>query len=436
MASPKKKTDIADVVSTRPLVKAPFVKATKKLVVKFKKPFVPVVEEEANLQPPDILPPSIEHDRSEQCSGDDANEAIVVDESDPKDTLSCAEDFPFSPFRRSFTPVLQISVDPVGEASAKVEKEERDEQQTATNTPNDNGEPPAYSAKLEVDTSKPTSPPIEVEMQTDAVDDNEHLINGNAIHLEDYMYDSKLKIDFNRIPPITASVDKNTASNTELGNNGIHCSIPMKTEVWSEPSTINLNIGQIEVLPNSTAADIYSVSTSSHPTTSTSSSSAAHSFVDTPSAGPSRIDYGLSSFLGYNDPGDGDDFYTGVSAIGFNTQETYNWNHRFSPQYAPFDSGEKSSYMDLDMCKNTNSYDERAPSTDSLNIRTDEKMPAKGEISEQESNGDVDGSWSHQVRIYAMPMVFGNCNLYCIFFFRTTRCKIICHVIQVRMTRQ
>ncbi|XP_058128104.1 uncharacterized protein LOC131269651 isoform X2 [Anopheles coustani] len=33
---------------------------------------------------------------------------------------------------------------------------------------------------------------------------------------------------------------------------------------------------------------------------------------------------------------------------------------------------------------------ERAPSTESLNIRTDEKMPAKGEISEQESNGDME----------------------------------------------
>ncbi|XP_053669166.1 uncharacterized protein LOC128719562 [Anopheles marshallii] len=44
---------------------------------------------------------------------------------------------------------------------------------------------------------------------------------------------------------------------------------------------------------------------------------------------------------------------------------------------------------------------ERAPSTESLNIRTDEKMPAKGEISEQESNGDMDvTSWNH--RMYAV----------------------------------
>lgn len=435
MASPKKKTDVAEIVSTRPLVKAPFVKATKKLVVKFKKPFVPVVEEEANLQPPDISPPSIARDRSEQqCISDDANEAIVVDESDPKDTLSCAEDFPFSPFRRSFTPVLQISVDAIGDVSAKVdntEKVECDEQQTALNTLNANCEPPAYPAKQEVDISRPTSPPNEDEMQAGVVSDNEHLENESSIHLEDYMYDTKLKIDFNQISP--SAVDaKGTAPNTEPDDNGINCSISMKTEVWSEPATIPQNVGPFELLPNSNASDLYSASTSSHPTTSTSSSSAAHSFVETP-AGPSRIDYGLSSFLGYNDPGDNDDFYTGVSAIGFNTQETYSWNHRFSPQYAPFESGEKSSYMDLDMCKNTNSYGERAPSTDSLNIRTDEKMPAKGEISEQESNGDVDGSWSHQVRTLSMILEVAIC---IIFFFRTTQCKIICHGIQARMTRR
>lgn len=74
------------------------------------------------------------------------------------------------------------------------------------------------------------------------------------------------------------------------------------------------------------------------------------------------------------------------------------WMHRFSPQYVPFD--ERSSYMDLDgyskhsnsvesIQSTSNSYD-RAPSAESLNIRTDEKMPAKGEISEQESNGEVD----------------------------------------------
>lgn len=74
------------------------------------------------------------------------------------------------------------------------------------------------------------------------------------------------------------------------------------------------------------------------------------------------------------------------------------WNQTFSSSYASAceENYKHSSCMDIDGCK-TNSANARAPSTDSLNIRTDEKMPAKGEISEQESNGDVEGLWSHQV---------------------------------------
>lgn len=60
--------------------------------------------------------------------------------------------------------------------------------------------------------------------------------------------------------------------------------------------------------------------------------------------------------------------------------------------------------MDIDGCK-TNSVNARAPSTDSLNIRTDEKMPAKGEISEQESNGDVEGLWNHQVGFFFLIFI-------------------------------
>ena len=83
------------------------------------------------------------------------------------------------------------------------------------------------------------------------------------------------------------------------------------------------------------------------------------------------------------------------------------WVQKFSPQYTPFD--DQVSYTDLDMCSKNNSnsaggvsgsnssHNEsivRATSTDSLNIRTDEQMPAKGEISEQESNGEIELSWN------------------------------------------
>lgn len=73
------------------------------------------------------------------------------------------------------------------------------------------------------------------------------------------------------------------------------------------------------------------------------------------------------------------------------------WNQTFSSSYASGGEENFKHCMDIDSCK-ANSVSVRAPSTDSLNIRTDEKMPAKGEISEQESNGDVEGLWSHQVR--------------------------------------
>lgn len=78
-----------------------------------------------------------------------------------------------------------------------------------------------------------------------------------------------------------------------------------------------------------------------------------------------------------------------------------------SSRYTPsFD--DRSNYTDLDGGNNkTNSSvgegHIRAPSTDSLNIRTDEKMPARGEISEQESNGEIEQPWHHPVsheRIY------------------------------------
>lgn len=72
-----------------------------------------------------------------------------------------------------------------------------------------------------------------------------------------------------------------------------------------------------------------------------------------------------------------------------------------SSRYTPsFD--DRSNYTDLDGGNNkTNSSVSeghiRAPSTDSLNIRTDEKMPARGEISEQESNGEIEQPWHHPV---------------------------------------
>ncbi|KAH8242714.1 hypothetical protein KR032_001359 [Drosophila birchii] len=80
---------------------------------------------------------------------------------------------------------------------------------------------------------------------------------------------------------------------------------------------------------------------------------------------------------------------------------------------------EEAKYLDLDTCKreqlssssnlpsasastSTTSSSFAGAGTESslvggLNIRTDEKMPAKGEISEQESNCDIENSWSESV---------------------------------------
>ncbi|KAH8292088.1 hypothetical protein KR054_004590 [Drosophila jambulina] len=80
---------------------------------------------------------------------------------------------------------------------------------------------------------------------------------------------------------------------------------------------------------------------------------------------------------------------------------------------------EEANYLDLDTCKreqlsNSSNLPSASASTSTtsssfagagtesslvggLNIRTDEKMPAKGEISEQESNCDIENSWSESV---------------------------------------
>lgn len=138
---------------------------------------------------------------------------------------------------------------------------------------------------------------------------------------------------------------------------------------------------------------------------SNSGSSAAHSRAE--NVEPTFLEYSAE----YDD-------YVPVNGYGIPQEQIpLSWVQKFSPQYTPFD--DQNSYMDLDMCSsktNSNSVGEnsatsgasrsgsngsrhgasmdRAPSAESLNIRTDEKMPAKGEISEQESNGDMELSWN------------------------------------------
>jgi hypothetical protein len=71
-----------------------------------------------------------------------------------------------------------------------------------------------------------------------------------------------------------------------------------------------------------------------------------------------------------------------------------------SSRYTPSFDDNRSNYTDMDGGNNNKTNSSiRAPSTDSLNIRTDEKMPARGEISEQESNGEIEQPWHHPVSL-------------------------------------
>lgn len=87
-----------------------------------------------------------------------------------------------------------------------------------------------------------------------------------------------------------------------------------------------------------------------------------------------------------------------------------------SSRYTPSFDDNRSNYTDLDGGNNkTNSSvgdgHIRAQSTDSLNIRTDEKMPARGEISEQESNGEIEQPWHHPVSSPLVTSYPSFCNL-------------------------
>lgn len=126
--------------------------------------------------------------------------------------------------------------------------------------------------------------------------------------------------------------------------------------------------------------------------------------IDT-EAGPSnRIDYGFPNLFANEQflysPEDRNRVSNILEFNQENEDGASTWHRQsFSPQYVTQFENDRNSYMDLDACKTNNSVNcDQAASVDSLNIRTDEKMPAKGEISEQESNGDNgEGSWNNQV---------------------------------------
>lgn len=201
----------------------------------------------------------------------------------------------------------------------------------------------------------------------------------------------------------------------------------------SEPATIIKSEYKMQVDDENT--EIQSSSASASTSSSSICSAASDTVTDSkdkdtcvkPSS--SKIDFNLKTFLGYTPTVPGESVqhnynnYSNSPNINHSENvsaaeeeyfqpmiiipaENVSWlRGRYSPQYNSFD--EKNSYIDLDNCSKTNSNSisiDRAPSTDSLNIRTDEKMPAKGEISEQESNGEVE--WNQVLLIYLFDMKY------------------------------
>lgn len=92
-----------------------------------------------------------------------------------------------------------------------------------------------------------------------------------------------------------------------------------------------------------------------------------------------------------------DDHPKQEAEISWNGSNSLALQNSTSSRYTPSFDDNRSNYTDLDGGGNKTNSSVRAPSTDSLNIRTDEKMPARGEISEQESNGEIEQPWHHPV---------------------------------------
>ncbi|XP_031640432.1 uncharacterized protein LOC116352180 isoform X2 [Contarinia nasturtii] len=295
--------------------------SVKKLVVKLKKPFVPVIEEEANLHPPD------EH--FDNRTGNNSFESTSKNENEV--LLECSEDVPFSPLRQSYTPL------PMNQSNDNDDDEDDliipDCDPSPRNYPNDS------QNELHMIDIKLSQQMLDIADHDQPSDANENV--NMSISKEDVV-----------LFTINAANDEEHMDETE----------------------------EIHI----TAAKTYLEKSSTTTTSSECTSYASSSSVSNLGPGSSQNEFHSIAGLRVR--------LSPIPFVGDNNA----WNQTFSSSYASAGEENYKHCMDMDSCK-TNSVSARAPSTDSLNIRTDEKMPAKGEISEQESNGDVEGLWSHQV---------------------------------------
>lgn len=384
----------------RQTIKPPYNRQVKKLIVKLKKPFVPVIEEEANLHPPETSDSITEIIKQEQVT-DEPNRSIAnnsledINQNGDVVILECSEDVPFSPLRQSYTPIpaTQQFGDPLNDV------------QNANSIIESNADNNLQIVDVRSILDRPST----------SKDSDEHENKFNAERTEKRLkQELKCTKDANGLVIFTLNpTDKiegknfqrriEPCSSIENFSHFFSKDAANGDETSETTEIIGNKLNKISSAMNAeyVCSSSSSIATSSSSTSSLSNAEPGSSQNDFQNvAGTSRMEYGITTFLEYNEQQDSDFFNTGVrvrlSPIPFVANNNA-WNQRFSPSYTSFEETDKqSSYLYLDGCK-TSSASARALSTDSLNIRTDEKMPAKGEISEQESNGDIEGSWSHQV---------------------------------------
>lgn len=362
MASQATPNDIKTALKTSTAnVKIPYNRPPKKIVVKLKKPFVPVIEEEANLHPPENRTKSSAasfNTNIESVSAKHVNKYMGV--SDDQSLLpECSSDDPHSPIRQSYTPKLPFN------QSSDADKQN----EAASNEIFETKYVPSCSYKLNSGASSSSSM---------CFNDNAELeCNQPCLEHKNEVIVFEISIEDGK--------DYRNVENDAL---------------WE---LNNENKWQIE---NKCGNDLIMPGTSSCDAASTSSSFMSKpKKIDTNSTQDNLPNPACSSGISYLLPTfhRNDDDYAGTGNSQLSHLEgdasTSNPNFASKYKYTSLDLDKKTSYMNIGKCKNT-STTERAPSTDSLNIITDEKMPAKGEISEQESNGDIESSWSHQVSIF------------------------------------
>uniref|UniRef100_A0A1L8DIS3 C2H2-type domain-containing protein n=1 Tax=Nyssomyia neivai TaxID=330878 RepID=A0A1L8DIS3_9DIPT len=337
-------------------------KAPKKLVVKFKNPPI-VIHDEPNEDVPQASTSKV---------AEEADEAIVVDEEEkPPEDVAEKEDVP------------EVQEDINESPEEQQENEKTEEIIDCEDTPEKEDEVVVQEATVVEETTddvivvEDTEPPVVVEIKQECTQATEE---SSVPECEEVVTAPIQEIIKTECQPIEIQeTDSFTIEEIEVEEE--------KNDVKIFPSCSSSSSSSSA----GTSASSSSASSSSSAGTNRGEFAAPNSqgFFEE-AAGPSRFDYGFTEFLGYNES-EGE-MFSNDRSVRFSPMGMMNEDLSWE-QYTQLESNQ-NSYVDLDTCRTHSMGVSRAPSADSLNIRTDEKMPAKGEISEQESNGDIDGLWN------------------------------------------